>query len=87
MEFKGEHDYFNQEHVQVPHPIQEVLYRAVIGGTEAWLGISNDLDHLNKQGKMSSGYREPTKEEESYGKGPFGPYHEPKGNDIEKGLL
>lgn len=36
---------------------------------------------------MKLGYREPDKDEEAQGLGPFGPYHEPKGNDIEKSLL
>jgi hypothetical protein len=36
-------------------------------------------------GQVKTGYREPKKDEEA--DGPFGPYHEPKGNDIEKSLL
>ena len=51
------------------------------------MGISEDQDHWNHPRKQRAGYRQPTKEEELKGEGPFGPYHEPKGNDIEKALL
>lgn len=36
---------------------------------------------------MHLGYREPSQDESVNGQGTFGPYHEPKGNDIEKSLL
>lgn len=65
--------------------MQEVLIQSIVGGTQAWLGISEDEDHFVKAGKQRSGYREPVADE--IGEGPFGPYHEPKGGDIEKALL
>lgn len=36
---------------------------------------------------MLSGYKKPNEDELNEGKSVFGPYHEPRGNDIEKSLL
>jgi magnesium-transporting ATPase (P-type) len=85
LEFHGDKDFFDNQRV-IPE-IRKVIERAIIGGTQAWLGINNDYDHLIKTKKMELGYREPSKEELAGGEGNFGPYHEPKGNDIEESLL
>lgn len=40
LEFKGEKEFFNNNGVN--QLIQKVIHRAIIGGTQAWLGISED---------------------------------------------
>jgi len=48
------------------------------------LSVSNDADNLVNPLDMKAGYKKPHEESND---GPYGPYHEPKGNDIEKSLL
>lgn len=62
LEFQGDKDFFSNS--QVGDKVVDVIQRSIIGGTQAWLGISNDVDHLIKQKNMRLGYREPDKDEE-----------------------
>jgi len=64
--------------------VKVLIQRAIIGGTDAWLDINDDYDHLENANDVTKGYK---KEDETMKDGPYGPYYEPKGNGIEKAML
>jgi hypothetical protein len=70
--------------LDVPNEVREVLKIAIIGGTDAWLSINNDEEHMKNDKRIKLGYKD---EDDLMKDGPYGPYHEPKGNDIEKAML
>ena len=84
IEFNGDQQFFENNNVN--DKLSKVIHRCVIGGTSAWLGINEDPDHFVTPGNSKFGYKEPLPEEANMGEF-HGPYHEPKGNDIEKALL
>ena len=72
------------ENIEIPNELKDVVKQAIIGGTEAWLNVNNDEEHMIDEKKPLKGYK-PT--DTQMKDGPYGPYHEPKGNDIERALL
>ena len=57
---------------------------AIIGGTDAWFGISNDEEHMIDSKDPNKGYM-PTQNTDS--EDPYGPFLQLKGNMIEKAML
>jgi hypothetical protein len=45
LNFNGEKDFFDSPGVSVPQSVQSVLQKAIIGGTQAWLGVNDDDEH------------------------------------------
>jgi len=68
---------------QISQGISTIINRCIIGGTQAWLSVNNDIMNLNNIKDMKSGYRQ----NEGADGSDSGPFHEPQGTDIEKSLL
>lgn len=72
------------QNLEIPNELKQVVKMSIVGGTDAWLSINMDEEHMKNSKKPVLGYRT---EDKTMKDGPYGPFHEPKGNDIEKAML